>query len=109
MLKNRKKIKNPLKFHQKLKNPLKFRQKIQKSIENSYYQFLIGFLGALAAGVFELGGGVQQFSWGCFVSVVFVAQKPRSPANVQEHLISIISIYNLNLFKFYINYSPKFI
>ena len=45
MLKNRKKIKNPLKFHQKLKNPLKFRQKIQKSIENSYYQFLIGLLG----------------------------------------------------------------
>ena len=45
MLKNRKKIKNPLKINQKLKNPLKFRQKIQKSIENSYYQFLIGFTG----------------------------------------------------------------
>jgi len=45
LLKNRKKIKNPLKFHQKLKNPLKFHQKIQKSIEKSYYRFLIGFTG----------------------------------------------------------------
>ena len=45
MLKNRKKIKNPLKIKKKLKNPSKFRQKIQKSIENSYYQFLIGFAG----------------------------------------------------------------
>jgi len=45
LLKNRKKIKNPLKFNQKLNNPLKFDQKQQKSIENSYYQFVIGFTG----------------------------------------------------------------
>jgi len=55
LLKNPKnlKTKKPLKFHQKLKNPLKFNDKIQKSIENSYYQFLIGSLGSCMG----LGGG----------------------------------------------------
>jgi len=54
LLKNRKKIKNPLKINQKLKNALKFRKQIQKSIENSYCQFLIGSLGSVTVQVLSL-------------------------------------------------------